>query len=136
MNDCIFCKIISGEIPSHKVYEDDDVFAFLDIHPVNPGHVLVVPKRHAEDLQAAPDELLAKLLPTVKKIAAAAVRSAGADGFNLGMNNGAAAGQVVFHAHLHVIPRFADDGLRHWGKRDVSDEEMRRLAEGMRGLLA
>ena len=87
MSDCIFCKIISGDIPSYKIYEDKDVLAFLDITPVNPGHTLVVAKEHYENLNDLPEELTKKIVQAVKKIAPAVVKGAGADGFNLNLNN-------------------------------------------------
>lgn len=111
MNDCIFCRIASGEIPSRKVYEDDLVVAFLDISPVSPGHVLVVPKEHFNPLWNVPDEVLARLLSVAKRIAKAQMDSALApDGVNLFQTNGPAAGQTVFHVHFHVIPRKDGDG--------------------------
>lgn len=111
MDDCIFCRIASGEIPSRKVYEDDLVLAFLDISPVSPGHVLVVPKAHFNPIWNVPDEVLARLLSVAKRIAKAQMDSALApDGVNLFQTNGPAAGQTVFHVHFHVIPRKNGDG--------------------------
>lgn len=111
MNDCIFCRIASGEIPSRKVYEDDLVVAFLDIAPVSPGHVLVVPKAHFNPLWNVPDEVLARLLSVAKRVAKALMDSSLApDGVNLFQTNGPAAGQTVFHVHFHVIPRKDGDG--------------------------
>lgn len=111
--DCVFCKILRGEIPSTKVLETEDAVVFLDIHPVNLGHVLVVPKEHHASLLDLPDHVSAhvgSLLPRVCR----AVRSAtGADGFNVIVNNGRAAGQTVDHGHWHIIPRFHDDAV-HW----------------------
>ncbi|MBQ7252084.1 MAG: HIT family protein [Kiritimatiellae bacterium] len=111
MNDCIVCRIAAGCIPSRKVYEDDLVLAFLDISPVSPGHVLVVPKEHFNPLWNVPDEVLARLLSVAKRIAKAQMDSALApDGVNLFQTNGTAAGQTVFHVHFHVIPRKNGDG--------------------------
>ena len=112
-SDCIFCKIVAGEIPCTKIYEDDQVLAFMDIGPVVKGHVLVIAKVHYETLTDTPDEILGGCLAVAKKIAAAQVKALGADGVNLHQANGAAAGQVVPHIHFHIIPRFADDG-HHW----------------------
>jgi len=114
MDDCIFCKIIKGEMKSYKVYEDDKVFAFLDIMPINKGHVLVVPKKHYKNILDAPAEVLCQIIFVVKKIAPAILESVGADGFNLGINNGGIAGQVVDHLHIHLMPRFPNDGHKLW----------------------
>ncbi len=124
MAECIFCKIITrGEIPSTEVYEDDTVYAFLDINPTNLGHTLVVPKKHYENLFDIPDAELGILGARVKKVAAAVKKAMRADGINISMNNGTAAGQVVPHAHIHIIPRYGNDGFRHWqGRRGYRDE--------------
>ena len=114
MEDCIFCKIVKGEIPSYKVYEDDDWFAFLDISPINLGHTLLVPKKHFRNLFDLPNNLLIKLGPVVQKLAMAIKDGVKADGLNLGMNNEPAAGQLVFHAHVHLMPRFTNDGFVNW----------------------
>lgn len=129
MNDCIFCKIINGEIPSSKVYEDDNVVAFLDLHPTNPGHTLVVPKVHCDALLDCAPEVLFNMTRTAQKVASAVVKAVGADGFNLGVNNGRAAGQIIFHLHMHIIPRDANDGLRPWGHKDYAAGEMENMAE-------
>lgn len=115
--NCLFCKIIAGEIPSEKVYEDEHSFAFLDIKPINPGHALLVPKKHFANLYEMPDEILAGLAPTIKKLGVAIKKAVSADGINIGMNNDSAAGQLVFHAHIHIIPRFKNDGYEHWHGR-------------------
>lgn len=130
MNDCVFCKIVKKEIPSDKIYEDDKFFAFLDINPNNPGHSLIIPKKHYENIYDLPDEVLSEIAPLIKKIAIAVKKSVNADGINIGMNNDGAAGQIVHHAHFHVIPRFADDGLHHWrDKSYASKEEAAKIAE-------
>jgi histidine triad (HIT) family protein len=130
--DCLFCKMVAGEIPCRKVYEDADHLAFLDIHPVNPGHTLVIPKRHVESLAAADPAALGPLFAAAQKVGEAAKSATGADAYNVGVNVGGAAGQVVMHLHVHVMPRFPEDGHRHWGKREVSEEEMAKVQEGMR----
>ncbi len=130
--DCVFCKIVRGEIPSYKVYEDDDTLAFLDIHPNNPGHTLVVPKKHFENLYALDDHHLAALMRTVQKIAKAVKPAVAAGGINIAMNNEEVAGQIIFHAHLHVIPRFREDGYTHWGKRAYKPGEAQQVAEKIR----
>lgn len=134
--DCLFCKIIRGEIPSAKVYEDKHSFAFLDINPVNPGHTLFVPKKHFTNLYETPDETLKEITPTIKKLAVAVKKAVSADGINIGMNNDSAAGQLIFHAHFHIIPRHAEDGFRHWrGKRAYKDGEMNQTAEKIKANL-
>jgi len=133
MTDCLFCKIISGQIPAVKVYEDDHVFAFLDIKPVNPGHTLVVPKKHFSDLLDADPDTLSKMIMAMQKMARAMVKALGLEAFNIGQNNGRIAGQLVDHLHFHLIPRAADDGLRHWpGKPYASDEEAETVAKKLR----
>lgn len=107
--DCIFCKIIAGEIPSRTVYEDDDYKAILDVSPASKGHVIILPKNHAEDIFSLPDEDMKGILCVARKIAAAQKKVFGCDGVNILQNNGEAAGQTVFHLHVHVIPRYKDD---------------------------
>lgn len=128
--DCLFCKIIAGEIPAQKVYENDTVLAFLDIHPVNIGHTLVIPKTHHTNLYETPDETLAQVMTVVKKISVVIKSSLNADGINIEMNNDPVAGQIIFHTHIHIIPRFDGDGFKHWhGVRDYNDFEMTRVQE-------
>lgn len=129
MTDCIFCKIIAGDIPSTKIYEDEDVYVFADIHPVNLGHSLVVPKMHFENLYSTPEGELAKIMRVAKRVAIASKEALRADGINIEMNNEPAAGQVIFHSHIHVIPRFANDGYRHWKGPERSPEEVAETAE-------
>jgi|SRR3989344_6385024 len=124
MDNCIFCKIVRGEIPSAQVLDADKVLALLDISPVNKGHVLVVPKEHFETMLDVPDNLLKDMILAAKKVGKGMRKGLKADGFNLSMNNFAAAGQVVFHAHLHVIPRFENDGLKHWPQKHYDEGEM------------
>ena len=128
-DDCIFCKIVRNEIPSSNVYTNDKVIAFLDVNPVNKGHVLIVPKDHYETLLDIPDNIAKELLVIAKKIGKSARKALKADGFNIGMNNFPAAGQVVFHAHLHVIPRFENDGLQHWPSKKYEEGEMDQVRE-------
>lgn len=136
MNDCVFCKIIKGEIPADKIYEDDNFFAFLDINPNNFGHTLLIPKAHYENLYELPDEVLSEIAPLIKKLAVAVKKGVNADGINIIMNNDSAAGQIVPHAHFHIIPRFADDGLRHWlGKPYSNQEESAKIAEKIKSNL-
>lgn len=128
MNNCIFCKIIRGEIPSTKIYEDEKFLAFLDINPVNPGHVLVIPKRHFEDASTTPDDILSNLTIIGNKIGKALVESGLGEGFILSTNNGRAAGQEVFHTHFHIIPRKSDDGLSHWPQKKYVEGEAEKVA--------
>jgi histidine triad (HIT) family protein len=111
MDDCVFCAIIEGKIPSYKIYEDDRVFAFLDIAEDADGHTLVVPKKHCRNIMDCDDDELACLIRTVKKIAAHYVESCGFEGANILSFAEPCAGQTVFHLHFHVIPRVADDGV-------------------------
>ncbi|OGL60985.1 hypothetical protein A3H10_03335 [Candidatus Uhrbacteria bacterium RIFCSPLOWO2_12_FULL_46_10] len=132
MSDCIFCKIIAGEIPSEKVYEDEHVLAFLDIAPVNPGHTLVIPKTHSSDFLDTTESSLIVVVKVLPKIAKAIMWAVGADGFNIGVNNGAAAGQIVPHMHFHVIPRLSGDGYKSWGHRKYGEGEALKIAERIR----
>jgi histidine triad (HIT) family protein len=130
--NCIFCKIIDGKIPCAKIYEDERTLAFLDISPVNLGHTLIVPKNHSRNLLEDSDEDLASLIISAKKIGKAIMVSMKAEGFNLESNIEKAAGQAVFHTHMHIIPRFSGDGLKHWpqGKYEEGQiEAVRRKIE-------
>ena len=128
-SDCIFCKIIRNEIPSSKIFEDDKLIAFLDINPVNKGHVLIVPKEHLETLLDIPDSLMKEMMVAAKKVAKSMRKTLKADGINLGMNNFPPAGQAVMHAHMHVIPRFENDGLVHWPSKKYDEGEMDKIRE-------
>ena len=108
-NDCIFCAIAAGEIPSFKIYEDDLVLAYLDINPFTTGHTLVIPKAHSACLLDTPDETLAAVIARVKKVAAHIKATLPCDGFNIVQNNGEAAGQTVHHLHFHIVPRLAGE---------------------------
>jgi histidine triad (HIT) family protein len=115
VNDCLFCKMVAGQIPVTKIYEDDVVLSFLDIGPVSNGHALVISKRHFEKLHDCPSELLGKVCSRLGKIAAAIVKAMNSDGYNVLCNNGRAAGQLVGHLHFHIIPRNSGDGIfDHW----------------------
>jgi histidine triad (HIT) family protein len=135
MASCLFCKIIAGEIPSQKLFENDNVYCFLSIQPVNRGHALVVHKHHHADIFDTPEEDLKDLIVGAKHVAVAIQKAMKADGVNLGMNNRPAAGQVVMHAHLHLIPRFANDGFTHWRHRDSTPEELQVDADVIRKAL-
>ena len=130
----IFEKIANREIPATIVYEDEESLAFMDIGPIIKGHTLVIPKTCYDPITETPDEVVAHLMVVAKRIAAAQMKVLGADGVNIMQNNGKAAGQEVPHIHLHVIPRFSDDG-HHWNwaaKSYESAEEMEMLAEKIR----
>jgi histidine triad (HIT) family protein len=127
--DCLFCKIIRGEIPSEKIYEDEQAFAFLDINPVNIGHTLLVPKTHSQNIFDIETETLEKIAPILKKLSLSIKKAVDADGINITSNNGGAAGQLVFHLHLHIIPRFSNDGLKHWPGKNYTGKEMSETAE-------
>lgn len=114
MTGCVFCRILARELPATFVLESERVAAFLDLYPVHAGHVLVVPRAHYQDLGACPAELAAELFSVGVRLAPAIVAATGADGFNVWAANGEAAGQEVFHLHLHILPRHQNDsfGLR------------------------
>jgi len=134
----IFEKIIAREIPATIVYEDEDTLAFMDIGPIIKGHALVIPKTCYDPVTETPDEVVAKLMLIAKRIAAAQMKTLGADGINIIQNNGKAAGQEVPHIHIHVIPRFDDDGHHwNWAAKSYDDPaEMEQLAEKIREGLA
>jgi histidine triad (HIT) family protein len=127
MDDCLFCKIVAGEIPCQKIGESEHFICFLDIKPITEGHSLIVPKEHFTDITEFPDDLDVEFFAFAKEMARKITKAVGAQGFNLGMNNGAAAGQVVFHQHTHLIPRFDDDGLSSWPHQSPSQEELERV---------
>ncbi len=126
--DCIFCKIANGEIPSRTLYEDDDFRVILDLGPATKGHALILPKEHYANLYELPDELAAKVMKLAKKMALRMTDKLGCDGFNLVQNNGEIAGQTVFHFHLHLIPRYEDDGQKiGWNPGSPSQEELEEI---------
>jgi histidine triad (HIT) family protein len=127
--DCLFCKIIRGDIPSKKVYESENVFAFLDIFPIAEGHTVVVPKNHFYNLLDFPDEEIGPYFIELKKIATILKDKLGGDGFNILQNNFRSAGQVVPHLHYHIIPRKEKDGVIKLkiSKQKATDEELDRI---------
>ena len=130
MEDCIFCKIVNGKIPSAMVYEDAKVIGFLDIMPANKGHCLVLPKKHAQNLIEVGEDDLIALIKAAKKIARALSLSVGNGSFNIVMNNGKEAGQLINHAHIHIIPRFHKDRLRlKWSHLKYEGNEIKEYAE-------
>lgn len=114
---CIFCQIIAGDVPAHKIYEDENILAFLDVKAVHPGHTLVVPKKHITDIEEASESDLAVLMAGVKKIGGLLKEKLGYAAYNIHQNNGPLAGQTVLHLHFHIIPRLEGDGLKHWPAR-------------------
>ncbi len=140
MRDCIFCRIAAGEMPAVRILETPAVLAFLDIAPVHYGHTLVIPKAHHPNLLELPDGLWLEIGQVCRRVAQALQASLDAPGFNIGMNNFEAAGQEVFHAHLHVIPRYFGDGLKLFpqgnyqaGDMEKTGEQLRRALEKMGG---
>ncbi|MBO6521341.1 MAG: HIT family protein [Rhodospirillales bacterium] len=130
VDECIFCKIIRGEIPSFKVWEDDKTFAFMDINPVAKGHALIVPKFHTPNIYEAPQEWLGPTLGAVGRVARAVRDEVQPDGMNILQANDKGAAQSVFHIHFHVIPRIVDDGLTmNWDMVPGDMDEIDKLAE-------
>ena len=131
--DCIFCRIIEGQIPCTKVYEDKTVLAFLDVAPISPGHTLVVPKAHCQYVYDCQAPVLGDVGVAVGRIARALVEAVGAEGCNVLCNNGRVAGQLVDHLHFHVIPRKSGDGLfASWPKFAYESGQAETIAEGIR----
>lgn len=136
MDDCLFCKIARGEMPAHRIWEDDRTLAFLDIYPGTEGHALVVPKAHARDLFDLPAADRDAVFATARRVAAELVAETGAAGINLHQANGKAAGQVIFHFHLHLLPRREGDGLRRpWTPAEGDADALADLAGRLRGRL-
>ena len=134
--DCIFCKIIAGEIPCFKLHEDDETLAFMDINPANEGHALVIPKEHAADVHAISESAIASTVLTAKKIASAIGKTLNPDGMNLVQCNGPAAAQSVMHFHMHVLPRCEGDDLKlNWGLKRGDMDAIGALAERIRANL-
>lgn len=124
-DDCIFCKIAAGEIPSATVYEDDDFRAILDLGPAAKGHTLVIPKSHSDNLLSVEPDTAAKALKVISKTANAIKEALGCDGINVVQNNGEAAGQTVMHLHFHIIPRYKNDSVNiGWQPMKPSNEEL------------
>jgi histidine triad (HIT) family protein len=122
-NTCIFCKIVRKEAAASLVYEDEQVLVFMDIRPVNEGHTLVIPKQHHEDIYDTPEELVAYTHKITKQIAIAVKKATGADGISIVQQNGKAAGQDIFHLHIHVIPMFEGRKMPHFGELTAASRE-------------
>ena len=128
--DCVFCRIAAGALPAHRLFADERVLAFLDIQPGTPGHSLVIPKAHAETFLELPAADRDAVFAAAQSVARALVAATGAEGFNLHQSNGAAAGQVVPHFHLHILPRWRGDALRGpWQPGTAPSAELADLAE-------
>jgi len=135
MENCIFCKIVKGEIPAYKVYENDKVIVILDINPANKGHLLIIPKNHAENIFDISEEDFLEVMKVARKLAKVFVNY---DGLNLLQNNKEQAGQVVKHFHLHLIPREKGDEKRiifHWNPLKLSQQEFQEIAEELKTFL-
>lgn len=123
VDNCIFCKIAAGEIPSTTIYEDEDFRVILDIEPASKGHALILPKEHYANLYELDDALAAKALVVAKKVITQMTEVLGCDGYNVLQNNGTAAGQTVFHFHMHLIPRYKEDDVKiGWKLGKLTDE--------------
>ncbi len=134
MDNCIFCKIASGEIPSNTIYEDDSFRVILDNGPATKGHALVLPKEHYANLFEIPEDVLSKAAVVAKKVAGTMKDKLSCDGLNLVQNNGEAAGQTVMHFHLHIIPRYNDDGQHIlWQPTSPSAEELAAIKDKIVG---
>jgi histidine triad (HIT) family protein len=132
-DDCLFCKIVAGQIPVTKIYEDEDVLAFLDIGPISDGHTLVIPKQHFENLHDCPSEILSRVSSRLGRIANAVAAAMNSDGYNVLCNNGRAAGQLVEHLHFHIIARKTNDGLfGRWPAYEYEQGKIEVIAEKIR----
>ncbi len=136
MSGCIFCKIAAGQISAAKIYEDEVVFAFLDIGPISDGHTLVIPKQHFERLHDCPSEVLGRICSRLGKIAGAVAAAMKSEGYNVLCNNGRAAGQVVEHLHFHIIPRDSGDGLfKSWPSYKYRQGQAEAIIASIRALI-
>ena len=133
VDDCLFCKMVAGEIPVTKIYEDEIILSFLDIGPISDGHTLVIPKQHFEKLHKCPAGLLGQVFTRIGKIAGAVATAMSSDGYNILCNNGRAAGQLIEHLHFHIVPRNTGDGLfNRWPSFKYEDGKIEELAETIR----
>ena len=128
--DCIFCKLANGQIPTNSIYQDEDFNVILDMSPATRGHALILPKEHADNLASLPDETAAKAFVLAKKMAGVMTEKLHCDGLNVVQNNGAAAGQTVLHFHLHLIPRYKGDGQQlGWAPGKASPQELEEVRD-------
>lgn len=136
MSECLFCKIINGEIPSYKVYEDEKTFAFLDINPINVGHTLVIPKNHVSKISDAHEEDLVALTNALKRVIKGIEDGLGVDNLNVFVNQGEDAGQIIPHLHYHVTPRHKGDGMKfEIPQRNLSEEEFEDTVRRIKGAI-
>lgn len=134
-DDCIFCKLANGVFPTNSIYEDEDFNVILDASPATKGHALILPKEHYANMFEIDDDILAKAAKLAKKIMTHEKEILGCDGYNLVQNNGEAAGQTVFHFHMHLIPRYSDNNeskMINWKPNEFSDEEMKAICDKMK----
>lgn len=132
--NCIFCKIANGEIPSRTLYEDDKFRVILDLGPASRGHALILPKNHYANLYELPDETAGEVMKLAKRMASQMTERLGCEGFNLVQNNGELAGQTVFHFHMHLIPRYHDDGQKiGWKPQEITQEELEEIRKQIVG---
>lgn len=130
MSECLFCKIAEGTIPSTTIYEDDNFRVFLDVFPGTKGHTLIIPKKHVENIFELDEETAAKLFALATKVARAMKKQFNFQGMNVLQNNGKVAGQTVFHFHLHLIPRYEEDGVKiKWNSSEANTEELKELRD-------
>lgn len=134
--DCIFCKIAGGDIPSATIYEDKDFRVILDLSPAAPGHALILPKSHYQDLCDLDETIAAKVMPLAAKVGNAMKAALGCTGFNVVQNNGSTAGQTVFHFHTHIIPRY-NDGVRmlEWQPQQADKAKQQKITEKLKAFL-
>lgn len=131
--DCIFCKIVKGEIPCEKIWEDENTFAFLDVSPATEGHTLVIPKKHYENIFDIPEKVLEEIMKTSQKIAKLLKERLLADGINIFNSNNKVAQQEVFHYHIHIIPRYSRDKFKIVFNDTTKNKELKKIAEKIRG---
>lgn len=133
MENCIFCKIAAGEIPSATLYEDQDFRVILDLGPASKGHALILPKEHFANLYEIPEDLAGKAMKLAKKMVTAMTEALGCDGFNVLQNNGEVAGQTVFHFHMHLIPRYEGDSVGElWTPGSLTEEDREEIINKLR----
>ena len=132
MSDCIFCKIVDGEVPCERIYEDEETLAFLDMNPASKGHTLVIPKKHYKQFIDVPGEELAQFVQSLKKVSKAI--SLYAEGFNIIQNNGKVSGQLVPHVHFHIIPRWKEDGIVIGNWKRAAVEDTKKVQEEIKAL--
>ena len=132
-DNCIFCKLANGDIPTNSIYEDEDFNVILDASPATKGHALILPKQHYANMFEIDDEILAKAAKLAKRVITHEKEVLGCDGYNVLQNNGEVAGQTVFHFHMHLIPRYAGaKAIIDWDHKDFSDDEMKAICNKMK----